>query len=617
MYIFNRLTVVPKLPERIKGIQEIAENLWWCWNTESLKLFKKIDKELWERLEKNPIKFLKQISQTKLEEVAKDEEFLREYNKVYLDFKGYMENNNTYYMNNYEKYKNKCIAYFSAEYGLDETMPLYSGGLGILSGDHLKSASDLGIPLVGIGLMYKEGYFNQKIDGRGNQLTLFAKSDLDNMPIKKVKDEKGRDLAIYIDIENNKVMLKVWVINVGRVKLYLLDSDTEENSSKYRELSYRLYGGGREMRLMQEMILGIGGVKLLKALNIRPNLYHMNEGHSAFLIIELIEQIMKEKQVSFEVAKEFVKTMTAVTVHTPVPAGNEIFDIELIEKMFDGKWDDLGISKDTFLSLGMTPNDNYKKAFNMGVFALKIAGKKNGVSKLHGDVSKELFTEIWPNTADDESPITYVTNGVHTCTWLAPGIKKMYNNYLIPYWQDRIYDNNVWKNIYNIPNDVLWNTHLTYKKKLIEEINKNVRRRMSENGATYDEIVETVGKINENDLIIGFARRFATYKRATIIFEDLERLTQLLNDEKRPVKLVFAGKAHPADVMGQELIKRIDEVSKMPQFKGKIMLLENYNMGLSRMLVAGVDVWMNNPRRPYEASRNKWTKSCNKWSCKL
>lgn len=383
MYIFNRLTVVPKLPERIKGIQEIAENLWWCWNTESLKLFKKIDKELWERLEKNPIKFLKQISQTKLEEVAKDQEFLREYNKVYLDFKGYMENNNTYYMNNYEKYKNKCIAYFSAEYGLDETMPLYSGGLGILSGDHLKSASDLGIPLVGIGLMYKEGYFNQKIDGRGNQLTLFAKSDLDNMPIKKVKDEKGRDLAIYIDIENNKVMLKVWVINVGRVKLYLLDSDTEENSSKYRELSYRLYGGGREMRLMQEMILGIGGVKLLKALNIRPNLYHMNEGHSAFLIIELIEQIMKEKQVSFEVAKEFVKTMTAVTVHTPVPAGNEIFDIELIEKMFDGKWDDLGISKDTFLSLGMTPNDNYKKAFNMGVFALKIAGKKNGVSKLH------------------------------------------------------------------------------------------------------------------------------------------------------------------------------------------------------------------------------------------
>ena len=383
MYIFNRLTVVPKLPERIKGIQEIAENLWWCWNTESLKLFKKIDKELWERLEKNPIKFLKQISQTKLEEVAKDEEFLREYNKVYLDFKGYMENNNTYYMNNYEKYKNKCIAYFSAEYGLDETMPLYSGGLGILSGDHLKSASDLGIPLVGIGLMYKEGYFNQKIDGRGNQLTLFAKSDLDNMPIKKVKDEKGRDLAIYIDIENNKVMLKVWVINVGRVKLYLLDSDTEENSSKYRELSYRLYGGGREMRLMQEMILGIGGVKLLKALNIVPNLYHMNEGHSAFLIIELIEQIMREKQVSFEVAKELVKTMTAVTVHTPVPAGNEIFDIDLIERMFDGKWDALGISKDTFLSLGMTPNDNYKKAFNMGVFALKIAGKKNGVSKLH------------------------------------------------------------------------------------------------------------------------------------------------------------------------------------------------------------------------------------------
>lgn len=608
MYIFNMLTVIPKLPDAIKGIKEISDNIWWCWNTDALKLFKHIDEELWNNIGKNPIKFLKLVSQERLEKVSKDEIFLKEYNKVYSDFKSYMASTNTYYDKKYGKeYRNEDtkkggIAYFSAEYGLDETIPLYSGGLGILSGDHLKSASDLGLPFVGIGLMYKEGYFEQKIEAKGNQVTLFYKTDLEDIPIHKVINEKGLPLNFTIKIEGNEVLLNVWQINIGRVKLYLLDADIEENMTKYRELSYKLYGGGREMRVMQEMILGMGGVKLLEILGYKPSVYHMNEGHSAFLIIELIEKIMKEKQVSFNVAKEIVKTMTAFTTHTPVPAGNDVFESELVERMFNGRWENLGLTKEEFLKLGRIENDEHGHTFNMGVFALKMAGKRNGVSKLHGSVSRELFSEVWPNISSDESPITHVTNGVHTTTWLAPIMKKLYNKYLIPFWQDRIEEDSVWQKIYEIPNDELWKTHIECKRKLIKEMDNNLRKRMTENGATYEEIREVVGKVSEKDLIIGFARRFATYKRATIIFNDLERLTQLLNDEKRPVKLIFAGKAHPADIMGQELIKRIDEISKMPQFKGKIILLENYNMGLSRLLVSGVDVWMNNPRRPYEAS---------------
>ena len=358
----------------------------------------------------------------------------------------------------------------------------------------------------------------------------------------------------------------------------------------------------QEMRIQQEIVLGMGGVMLLKALGINPTVYHMNEGHSSFLVLQLISNIIAEKKVSFPIAKDIVSAKTVFTTHTPVPAGNDIFPIELVEKYFDGFWDSLAISKEEFLELGMKPNEENKTTFNMGILALKIAGKKNGVSKLHGAVSRELFGDVWPEIAPNESPITYVTNGIHTCTWLAPNLKELYNEYLVPYWQDKIYLNETWERINNIPDAKLWKEHQIRKEKLLKLVNDNVTARLKNAGMHYDQIREITSKLNPNALTIGFARRFATYKRATLIFKDLERITQILNDESRPVQLIFAGKAHPKDIEGQNLIKRIHEISMMPQFKGKIFLLEGYDINVARHLISGVDVWLNNPRRPMEAS---------------
>ena len=603
MYVFNRITVNPQLPKRIEKLGEISNNLWWSWNTEFLRLFQKVDMDLWERCSKNPVKFLKQVSQDRLEKVAKDITFLKEYDKVVENFEDYMNSKNTWFANKYPANKKDLIAYFSAEYGLDQTIPIYSGGLGILSGDHLKSASDLGIPLVGVGLLYKNGYFNQKINGYGQQETEYNNIDLYDLPINPVKDDKGDDLTIYVKFPKRRLYLKVWQINVGRVKLYLLDSDIPKNNQEDRDVTLKLYGGDQEMRIRQEIVLGMAGVNLLtKYLGLKPTVYHMNEGHSAFLNLEIIKNIIKEKQVSFEVAKDIASSKTVFTTHTPVPAGNDIFPIELVEKYFKEFWPRLGITREEFLKLGMKPGPNLDKGFNMGILALKIAGKKNGVSKLHGAVSRELFSEVWPNIAANESPIGYVTNGIHTCSWLAPRLKELYNKYLIPYWQDNIQHDYIWEKIKNIPDDKLWSVHVERKRKLINLVKENTTERLRRSGYSYEEINEIVSKLNPDALTIGFARRFATYKRATLIFKDIERMTQIMNNAGKPVQLIFAGKAHPADKEGQDLIKYIHEVSMMPQFKGKIFLLENYNIAMSRYLVSGVDVWLNNPRRPMEAS---------------
>ena len=603
MYMFNRITVNPQLPKRINRLSEIANNLWWSWNTDFLKIFKEIDIDLWERVDKNPVKFLKLVSQEKLEQASINQQVLKQYDKIVNDFDGYMNSKNTWFSKKYPNNKNDIIAYFSAEYGLDETIPIYSGGLGILSGDHLKSASDLGIPLVAVGLLYKNGYFHQKIDGYGNQQSIYKDIDLMNLPINPVKDEKGEELKVLLKLPGKNLYLKVWKINVGRITLYLLDSDIPENTDEdYRNITLRLYGGDQEMRIKQEIVLGMGGVNLLRTLGLDPTVYHMNEGHSAFLNLEIIKNIIKEKQVSFEVAKDIASSKTVFTTHTPVPAGNDIFPMELVEKYFKGYWTKLGIDKDTFLHLGTKPNDTLDSGFNMGILALKIAGKKNGVSKLHGAVSRELFGDVWPAIAANESPITYVTNGIHTCTWLAPNLKELYNKYLIPYWQDNIQIQETWKKIDNIPNEILWEEHQARKNKLLKLVKENVTNNMKENGISYEEINEITSKLNPNALTIGFARRFATYKRATLIFRDLERITQILNNSEKPVQLIFAGKAHPADKEGQELIRYIKEISMKPQFKGKIFVLENYNIGIARYLVSGVDVWLNNPRRPMEAS---------------
>ena len=602
MYIFNKVTVNPQLPKSIEKLGEISENLWWSWNTEFLKIFKEIDIDLWEQCNKNPVKFLRLVDQEKLERASTDPEILRNYRVNVDNFESYMKSRTTWFSKQYPENKDDVIAYFSAEYGLDETLPIYSGGLGILSGDHLKSASDLGIPIVAIGLLYKNGYFNQKINKNGEQVSEYYNIEMDNLPIKPLKDENGEDVIVYIKLQKDKLYIKVWKICVGRVNLYLLDTDIPENKEEYRGITLKLYGGDQEMRIRQEMVLGIGGVKVLQELGIDPKVYHMNEGHSSFLVLEAIKQTIKQKQVSFEIAKDIVTAKTVFTTHTPVPAGNDIFPIELVEKYFDGYWKDLGITKEQFLELGMKPRDESKNSFNMGILALKIAGKKNGVSRLHESVSRELFSDVWPDIAPQESPITYVTNGVHTCSWLAPNLKELYNKYLEPYWQDRIYSDETWKKIDKIPDEELWEAHKQRKIKLLKLVRDNVTARLKNNGVHYEKIREIISGLNPDALTIGFARRFATYKRAALIFKDLERITQILNDTNRPVQIIFAGKAHPADKEGQDLIKYIHEISLMPQFKGKIFLLENYNINVARHLVSGVDVWLNNPRRPMEAS---------------
>ena len=603
MYVFNKITVNPQLPKRIEKLSEISNNLWWSWNTEFLRLFKTIDNDLWETCEKNPVKFLKQVSQERLEAVSKNVEFLKEYDKLARQFEDYMNSKNTWFANNYPENKDDLIAYFSAEYGLDRTIPIYSGGLGILSGDHLKSASDLGIPLVAVGLLYKNGYFHQKINGYGDQETEYINIELSNLPINPVKDKNGEDLIIYVKFPKRRLYLKVWQINVGRIKLYLLDSDIEKNNPEDRDVTLRLYGGDQEMRIRQEIVLGMGGTNLLtRALGLNPTIYHMNEGHSAFLILELIKNIIKEKQVSFDVARDIASSKTVFTTHTPVPAGNDIFPLDLVDKYFKDFWPRLGLDREEFLRLGMKPSQILEPGFNMGILALKVAGKKNGVSKLHGAVSRELFGDVWPDIAANESPITYVTNGIHTCSWLSPKLKELYNKYLMPYWQDNIHEDKVWEKINNIPDKTLWETHQDRKEKLLKLVKDNTTQRLRRSGYSYEEINEITSKLNPNALTIGFARRFATYKRATLIFKDLERITQILNNTDKPVVLVFAGKAHPADRYGADLIKQIHEVSMMPQFKGKIFILENYSIEISRYLVSGVDVWLNNPRRPMEAS---------------
>ena len=553
MYVFNKITVNPQLPKRIEKLSEISNNLWWSWNTEFLRLFKTIDNDLWETCEKNPVKFLKQVSQERLEAVSKNVEFLKEYDKLARQFEDYMNSKNTWFANNYPENKNDLIAYFSAEYGLDRTIPIYSGGLGILSGDHLKSASDLGIPLVAVGLLYKNGYFHQKINGYGDQETEYINIELSNLPINPVKDKNGEDLIIYVKFPKRRLYLKVWQINVGRIKLYLLDSDIEKNNPEDRDVTLRLYGGDQEMRIRQEIVLGMGGTNLLtRALGLNPTIYHMNEGHSAFLILELIKNIIRDKQVSFDVARDIASSKTVFTTHTPVPAGNDIFPLDLVDKYFKDFWPRLGLDREEFLRLGMKPSQILEPGFNMGILALKVAGKKNGVSKLHGAVSRELFGDVWPDIAANESPITYVTNGIHTCSWLSPKLKELYNKYLMPYWQDNIHEDKVWEKINNIPDKTLWETHQDRKEKLLKLVKDNTTQRLRRSGYSYEEINEITSKLNPNALTIGFARRFATYKRATLIFKDIERITQILNDSEKPVQLIFAGKAHPLGKAGQE-----------------------------------------------------------------
>lgn len=602
MYIFNKVEVMQTLPSKIDRLEEIAYNIWWVWNKDFLRLFKMIDEEKWEAANKNPIKFLKTVSQEKLELASDNKDFMDLYNSILKSYDSYMNKKDTYFSVKHPEKTKDVFAYFSAEYGLDETIPIYSGGLGVLSGDHMKTASDLGIPYVGIGLLYKEGYFEQRIDEKGNQVTKYTKIDLEDLPVKPVQNEMGEDLKVFVTLDGEKVFVKVWKINVGRVKLYLLDTDLIENPERFRKVTYRLYGGNQEMRISQEIVLGFGGFKVLRALNLYPKLYHMNEGHSAFLIFKLIEEAIEKYDVDFKVASEMCKIETIFTTHTAVPAGTDIFPRDLMTRYFNGYWDRIKLSEGEFLNLGSSKLDGDYPMFNMTKFAITFSGKRNGVSKLHGAVSRELFREMWPNVIEDEIPIGYVTNGVHVGTWMSPDMQRLCNKYLNKDWHNKPEDLPQWEDFKNVPDSEIWYVHKELKKKMLRIVKEKNRARLLRNDVPYDVVKEIEDKINPDSLIIGFARRFATYKRAAMIFSDLERLSDIINDETHPVTLIFSGKAHPADIEGQDLIRRIHEVSMMPQFRGKVILIENYNMAISRFLISGCDVWLNNPRRPMEAS---------------
>lgn len=599
MHILGTIVVRPVLPERIAGLQEISRNLWWSWTPEALALFSGLDKDLWETVGHNPVAVLANIDQAKLEAAAADSAYTKSYDKMYKEFKEYINPKTTRFATSFPKSTDKCIAYFSAEFGMHESLPIYSGGLGILSGDHLKTASDLGIPMVGVGLIYNHGYFIQSINQDGWQEASYKPLDFSTVPADKAVDENGREIIVQIEMPDRIVSARVWKIQVGRIPLYLLDTDIESNSMADRSLSARLYGGDNEMRIAQEKILGIGGVKALRRVGIKPDVWHMNEGHSAFLSIELMREYVASG-LNWREAFEAVSPKVCFTTHTPVPAGQDAFSSDLMERHFWNVRNQLGMSRREFMAMGQNPN-RPDENFNLTVFSLKMARYRNGVSALHGSVSRHLWRDVWPEAPVAEIPITSVTNGVHLGTWVAPQIAALYDKYITKAWRNNPDDPELWKK-HSIPAAAMWSVHQELKNRMIEGVRARHERRLRRLGASFSAIEEAKKMLNPNVLTIGFARRFATYKRAVLLFSDIERLKRIMFAPGREVNFVFAGKAHPADRPGQEFIKRIHDLSNMPEFKGHVILLEDYDIDLAKYLVQGVDVWLNNPRRPLEAS---------------
>lgn len=602
MYLYGKITVIPELPQNIGKLHELANNLWWSWNVDSLKLFKMIDPELWVKVKNNPVRFLHEVSQKKLQDAANSQEFMDKYYQVINKFDAYINPSQTWFSQNYPDKKDCTVAYFSAEYGLDEILPVYSGGLGVLSGDHCKTASDLGIPFVAIGLLYRQGYFNQYINAEGWQETSFTEQNIIELPVKPAVGPDGKEVIISVELPGRTVFAKIWEVKVGRVSIYMIDTNLENNSPSDRDLTARLYGGDQEMRISQEIFLGIGGIRALDALGVNPTIYHMNEGHSSFLGLELIRKLVQGKGLSFKVAKEVVSASTVFTTHTPVPAGNDVFPLSLIDKYFSNYWGSLGINRHEFLDLGLRVGPDAPQMFNMTVLALKIAGKKNGVSELHGAVSRNIFSDIWPNVPEDEVPISHVTNGIHTLTWLDTDLRALFEKYIGTDWYFRIHDQSMWDKVYDIPDEELWDFHMNQKTHLIETLRGRLKEQMSRHGMSPENLKQINNYLNPNALTIGFARRFATYKRANLIFRDLDRIVKIINNPERPVQIVFSGKAHPADKPAHDIIKQIHDYANRDELKGKVVLIENYNMSVARYLMHGTDIWLNNPRRPLEAS---------------
>lgn len=610
------VNVKSHIPEELSKLDELAHNLWWAWNAEALELFASLDKDLWRKVDRNPIDLLRSIDYDHLMELAKDKDVISRMNRVYDDFRKYMDEK--------PNSDRASVAYFCMEYGLSHVLKIYSGGLGVLAGDYLKEASDSNVDMVAVGFLYRYGYFTQSLSMDGQQIANYEPQDFDNLPIERVLDEAGNQVIVDVPYPNFMVHAALWRVNVGRISLYLLDTDNNLNSEFDRRITHSLYGGDWENRIKQEYLLGIGGMLALKKLGIKKDIYHCNEGHAALCNVQRLVDFV-ESGLSFNEALELVRSSSLYTVHTPVPAGHDYFDEGLFNKYMNQFPGRLGISWDDFMGLGRTNPDDKGEKFCMSTFLCKTCQEVNGVSWLHGKVSQQMFKDIWPgympvpyypdhterthdewfemyNAHPEESHVGYVTNGVHFPTWCAKEWKAVYRKYLGAEYINDQSNENIWKKIYNVPDELIWNTRVTLKNKLIDYIRARFRENWLRNQGDPSKVVSLIDKINPNALLIGFARRFATYKRAHLLFSDLDRLSKIVNNPDYPVIFLFAGKAHPADGAGQGLIQKIYEISQRPEFMGKILFLDNYDMQLARRLVSGVDIWMNTPTRPLEAS---------------
>jgi starch phosphorylase len=596
-------TVIPRLPASLERLRELAYNLRWAWNHDTIALFRRLDSDLWETSGHNPVRLLGMIDQKRLDEAAADESFIAHFQRVLGEFDAYMKNETNWFRKNHADAGNALVAYFSAEFGLTECLSIFAGGLGILSGDHLKSASDLGLPVVGVGLLYQQGYFRQYLNAAGWQQEAYEDNDFHTIPITLVREPDGKPVTIDIHYPDGKVVAQVWRVVAGRVSLFLLDTNIPANKlSEDRDITDQLYGGNLDNRIRQEILLGIGGFRMLKALDIHPTVFHMNEGHSAFLSLELTRSFMEKYSVSFAEASQLASSALVFTTHTPVAAGHDYFPPQLMDRYFVEYIPKLGISRNDFLALGRKNPSNEGEEFCMTILALRMASFSNGVSGLHGQVSRRLWRDLWPGVPEHEIPITHVTNAVHFQSWISQEMNQLYERYLGPSWREQPAEQNVWHRTESIAAEELWHTHERRRERLVSFARNRLHAQLRRRGASQADIEAATEALDPEILTIGFARRFATYKRGTLLLRDKNRLANILNDPKRPVQVIYAGKAHPRDDAGKELIQQISSLAREPQFRRRMVFLEDYDLSVARYLVQGVDVWLNTPLRPNEAS---------------
>lgn len=597
-----KIEVTPKLPPELNRLLEVAYNLRWSWDHESQALFRRLDNDLWVESDYNPVLLLGKVSQENLDNAIQDKSFMAHYKRVIDSFDEYMSAQDTWYRTNYGNHDAPFVAYFSMEFGLTTCFKNYSGGLGVLAGDHLKSASDLDIPLVGVGLLYQEGYFQQYLNQDGYQQELYPMNDYANLPVQPVYDADGKRMVITVPIANRTLYAYIWKVAVGRINLYLLDANHPSNDTDLHDLTDRLYGGDRRTRIRQEILLGIGGIRMVNALGIDAKVLHMNEGHSALLALERIRLFIKRHpKFTFDEARNIIATTSVYTIHTPVPAGLERFGFDLIDEHFEWLWKELGLTRSQFHDLGREPMGGYD-LFSMPVMALKMSASTNGVSALHGLVSQDMWQWMFPQVPRQDVPIDSITNGVHMQTWVSADMASLFDRYLDPAWQTNAADPAIWEDIDRIPDTELWRVHERRRARLVAFTRTRLKKQFIHRGLAQADIEEAEEVLNPEALTIGFARRFATYKRATLLFRDPVRLERIINNPDRPVQFIFAGKAHPHDQPGKEFIREIVNYSSLPEFRHAVVFLENYDMTVARYMVQGVDMWLNTPRRPKEAS---------------